>query len=102
MWDNDHTGLDPAVGSSKTRGFMAIGIFLFFGSIMAGLAAATLLWRGTDLDRLWGLNPTAYAPLAPRGGAVGILFLLLGAALATAGIGWFRRRRWGWRLVVVI
>ena len=25
-----------------------------------------------------------------------------GAALTTAGIGWFRRRLWGWRLAVVI
>jgi len=44
----------------------------------------------------------AYKQLAPLGDAVGILFLLLGAALATAGIEWFRRRLWGWRLAVVI
>jgi hypothetical protein len=86
----------------KTPGFTAIGIFLFFGASMASLAAATLLWRGTALDRLWTLNPTAYKQLAPLGRIVGIFFLLLGAALITAGIGWFRRRLWGWRLAVVI
>jgi hypothetical protein len=101
MRDNDRTGLDRAVGP-KAPGFTAMGIFLFFGSIMASFAATTLLWRGTVLDRLWALNPTAYKQLAPLGGTVGILFLLLGAALATAGIGWFRRRLWGWRLAVVI
>lgn len=69
---------------------------------MASLAAITLLWRGTGLDRIWALNPTAHAQLAPRGGTVGGLFLLLGAALATAGIGWFRCRLWGWRLAVAI
>lgn len=69
---------------------------------MASLAAATLLWRGTALDRLWALNPTAYKQLAPLGRTVGILFLLLAAALASAGIGWFRCRLWGWRLAVVI
>jgi hypothetical protein len=31
-----------------------------------------------------------------------MLFVLLGVALAAAGIGWFRRRLWGWRLAVVI
>jgi len=36
------------------------------------------------------------------GRPVGILFLLLGTALTTAGIGWFRRRLWGWRIAVVI
>jgi hypothetical protein len=101
MGYNDRTGLDLAVGP-KTPGFTAIGIFLFFGAIMASLAATTLLWGGTALDRLWALNPIAYKQLAPLGGTVGILFLLLGAALTTAGVGWFRRRLWGWRLAVAI
>jgi hypothetical protein len=87
---------------TKPLGFTAIGIFLFFGAIMASLAAATLLWRGTVLDRLWALNPIAYKQLAPLGRTVGILFLLLAAALASAGIGWFGRRLWGWRLAVLI
>jgi len=90
-----------AVGR-KARGFNAIGIFLFFGAVMAGLAAITLLWQGTPLDRLWVLNQMAYNRLVPMGRTVGILFLLLSVALAMAGIGWFRRRPWGWRLAVVI
>jgi len=89
-------------GGPVAPGFCAIGIFLFFGAMMASLAAITLLWRGTSLDRLWILNPTAYKQLAPLGSTIGILFLLLGTALATAGIGWFRRRLWGWRLAVAI
>ena len=101
MRDNDLTGLNPPVGP-KTLGFTAIGIFLFFGAIMASLAAITLLWRGTALDRVWALNPMAYKQLLPLGRAIGILFLLLGVALTTAGIGWFRHRLWGWRLAVVI
>jgi hypothetical protein len=56
----------------KPRGFTAIGVFLFFGAVMASLAATTLLWRGTALDRLWTLNPTAYKQLAPLGRIVGI------------------------------
>ena len=101
MRDNDRTGLDHPVWP-KTPGFTAMGIFLFFGSVAASLAATTLLWRGTVLDRLWALNPVAYKQLAPLGGTVGLLFLLLGATLTTAGIGWFRRRLWGWRLAVAI
>ena len=79
-----------------------MGIFLFFGAFMASLAATTLVWRGTALDRLWTLNPTVYKQLALLGRIVGILFLVLGAALITAGIEWFRLRLWGWRVAVVI
>ncbi len=86
----------------KPRGFTAIGVFLFFGAVMATFAATTLLRRGTPLDRLWALNPTAYNQLAPLGGIVAIAFLALAATLITAGIGWFRRRLWGWRLAVII
>ena len=48
------------------------------------------------------LNPTAYKQLAPLEDIVGIFFLVLGVALTTAGIGWFRCRLWGWKLAVVI
>lgn len=44
------------------------------------------------LDRLWLLSPRAYKELAPYQESVGIPFLLLGATLAAAGSGWFKRR----------
>jgi hypothetical protein len=88
--------------AAKTPGFIAMGVFLSFGAVMASLAAITLLWRGTPLDRVWALNPTAYQQLAPFGRVVGVLFMVLGVALLTAGIGWFRRRLWGWRLAGAI
>jgi hypothetical protein len=88
--------------SPKAPGFTAMGIFLFFGAVMASLAAITLLWRGTALDRLWALNPTAYKQLAPLGRLIGVLFLAISTVLFTAGIGWFRRRLWGWRLAAAI
>jgi hypothetical protein len=69
---------------------------------MASLAGATLVWRGTALDRMWTLNPRAFRELAPYGKIVGIPFLLLGVTLAVAGVGWFKCRLWGWRLAVVV
>jgi hypothetical protein len=84
------------------RGFKAVGLFLFFGFVMASLAGTTLLWRGTLLDRIWVLNLRAYNQLAPLNRAIGIPFLVLAVALFVAGIGWFRHRRWGWNLAVAI
>jgi len=88
--------------TSPFQGFKAMGLFLFLGAGMAFLAGTTLLWRGTLLDRLWILNPRAYRQLSPLGTTAGIAFLLLGVILAVAGVGWSRRRNWGWALAVVI
>jgi hypothetical protein len=93
---------DRIEGNGKPPGFAAMGAFLFFGATMASLAATTLLLPGTPLDRAWILNPTAYKQLSPLGSKVGILFLPLAVLLVLSGVGWFRRRLWGWRLAVAI
>jgi len=80
----------------------AIGVFLFFGAIMACLAGTTLIWQGSFLDHMWALNAPAYQQLSPFGRAVGIPFLVLSASLAAAAAGWIGRRLWGWRRAVVI
>jgi hypothetical protein len=78
-------GGDQTTSESKPLGFAAIGIFLFFGGVMAGLVATTLLLPGTPLDRAWILNPTAYKQLTPLGSKIGILFLLLAILLRPVG-----------------
>jgi len=84
------------------RGFTAMGIFLIFGALMATLAGTTLVWPGTALDRIWSLNPRAYAELTPLGRVVGMAFILFGMTLAVTAVGWFKRCLWGWRLAVGI
>lgn len=88
--------------TKSRRGIIAVGIFLFFGAIMASLAGTTLVWRGTILDQMWAINAPAYRRLAPFGKTVGIPFLLLGVTLVVAATGWFGHRLWGWRLAVAI
>jgi hypothetical protein len=82
--------------------FVAIGIFFFFGMAMAALAGTTLLWPGTDIDRIWLLNPRAHSQLASLGPRIGLAFLLLALALGATAIGWFQKKRWGWQLAVCI
>src|SRR5258708_17403701 len=88
--------------ASVPRGIIVVGIFLLFEAVMVSLAGTTLLWQGSALDRIWSLNPHAHKELAPFGRAVGIPFLLLAATLAVASVGWFKRRRWEWRLAIAI
>jgi hypothetical protein len=90
------------VRTKSPKGIIAVGIFLFFGAMMASLARTTLSGGTPFLGRVWAINAPAYGRLAPFGKTVGIPFLLLGASLAVAGVGWFKHRLWGWRLAVAI
>src|SRR5512133_692116 len=92
----------PTVRTALRSAIRAVGVFLVFGAFMAGLAGATLTWRGTAFDKIWTLNKPAYRQLAPLACVVGPLFLLLSAILVLAAVGWFKRRLWGWRLAVAI
>jgi hypothetical protein len=87
---------------NRPRGFFAVGVFFFFGSAMATLAALTLLHPGTFLDQAWSLNPSAQAQMLPLGRIVGVPFIVLAITLFLAGMGWFRRRYWGWLLAVSV
>jgi hypothetical protein len=91
-----------AATNSRPRGWLAIGIFLLWGAAMATFAGVTLISPGTVFDRAWILNPAGHAGLMALGRWVGFLFPLLGLILAAAGIGWLKRRRWGWMLAVLL
>src|SRR5436305_6128643 len=86
--------LEPA----RPAGFTAIGVFFYFGAVMASYAAVTLLVPGTVLDRGWALNPVAHVQLLLLGRVMGVPFVILACALLMAGVGWFRRRGGGWML----
>jgi hypothetical protein len=97
-----HSSSESGCESTSRHLLTAMGVFLFFGAVMAFLAGATLIWQGTLLDYMWTLNAPAYKQLSPLGRTVGIPFLVLSATLAAAGVGWFGRYLWGWRLAVAI
>jgi hypothetical protein len=84
----------------RPAGFTPLGVFFFFGSAMAGYAAITLLKPGTFLDRAWAFNRTAQVQLLSLGRMVVAPFGVLAVVLFIAGVGWLRRRYWGWLLAV--
>ena len=86
--------------ASSNRAFIAIGVFFYFAMTMALYAGITLLHPGSALDRLWTLNPDAHRQLLRFRTLAGAGFVLLAAVAAVAGIGWFRRRLWGWQIAV--
>jgi hypothetical protein len=82
----------------RPRGAIAVGAFFLWGSVMASLAAITLMWRGTALDRIWLLHPRGYRQLVPFGNCAGTLFFVLAVGLSICGVGWLNRRLWAWPL----
>jgi len=88
--------------SSPPLGLLGIGAFWIFASCMAALAGTLLIWPGTRLDRLWALNQPAHLALAPIGNLLGPVFYLFSLILMVGAVGWFKQRRWAWRLSVVI
>lgn len=94
--------MQPSQPQKSPRGLTFVAAFLFFGATMALLAGITLSFPGTILDRVWRLNPVAYAQLSPLGVPMGVAFLSLALLLLISAVGWIRRSRWGWTLAVVI
>ena len=90
-----------AIPLNRPAGFVPLGIFFFFAASMASLAAITLGWPGTFLDRAWELNKAGHGQLVPLGRIVAVPFSLLAAIALVAGIGWFKRRMWAWRVGVL-
>jgi len=94
--------VNSLINARRPRGWLAIGNFLLWGAAMATVAGITLIFPGTLLDRVWVLNPKGHAGLTALGRWIGFLFPVLGLLLAAAGIGWLRRRFWGWMLAVLL
>lgn len=74
---------------------------------VSGIAAAIALVTGlsladpgTALDRIWRLNPRAWAAFARMGRLSGVLLLILCPVAAATGAGLMGRRRWAWWLAL--
>jgi hypothetical protein len=91
-----------SANDKRPAGFVPIGIFFYFGATMATYAAITLAVPGTFLDHAWKLNSDGHVGLAALGRIMAVPLLVLAAALFLAGLGWFRRRLWGWRFGVAL
>lgn len=92
----------PTQHIPKPKGFLAIGVFFVVGAVLTVASGLTLLFPGTLLDRIWFFKEDAHRQLLTLGRPAGLLFLLLTIALLLAGMGWLKRRLWGWRLGVVL
>ena len=99
-----HTSAEPARGAPvaerRPPGVAALGVFFAAGSLIALVAAVSLLSPGGLLEPVWRLNPRARTAFSGLGFAAPALLVLVAAACGVASVGIFRRRRWGHRTAV--
>lgn len=80
----------------RPAGITALCLFFVFGTLASGLAGLMVLFRGTWLDVLWGLNPRARQSLLGMGNRAVFLMCAVSLASALAALGLWRCRRWGY------
>lgn len=78
-----------------------VAAFLFAAAAIAAVVAASLLFPGTLLDRLWDIDKPGAAAVRALGRIAAILLLLLGAATFAAALALLQRRNWAWWFAVV-
>jgi uncharacterized membrane protein (DUF2068 family) len=76
--------------------------FLFAATAIAVVVAISLLFPNPLLDRLWELNKPGEAAFRAMGRFAGVPLLALAVAMALAGRGLLRSRRWAWWFAVVL
>jgi hypothetical protein len=83
-------------------GIFLIAIFFALATcILVGVGTA-LLFPGSAVEAVWRLYPERRALLMPYRHWLAPGFLMLAVAMASASIGCFRLRKWGWWLAVAI
>ena len=91
-----------AVVARKLLGVSLIAMFFAIATcILLGVGIA-LLRPGSMLEVIWKLYPARRALLMPYRMWLGPGFLILAIVMASASVGCFRRRIWGWWLAIGI
>lgn len=86
----------------RPAGLIALSGFFALGAVIASATGMAVALPGSDLERLWRLNPQAHAAFLGMGRWALLLMLAVASACALAAIGLWLRARWGHRLAVVL
>src|ERR1700761_3200075 len=86
----------------KPWGVFLIGIFFILAFMIIETAGLSLLLPDIFFAKIWDLNPAAYRQIAPSRVLAGCAFMGMGIFFIIADVNWFKRRKWGWRLVASI
>jgi len=87
---------------TDSLGVLLIAIFFAGATVVLVGVGTALLAPGSAFEAVWDLYPARRLLLMPYRAWLAPGFLMLAIAMASASIGCFRRRWWGWCLAVAI
>jgi hypothetical protein len=76
--------------------------FLFIATPVALVTGISLLFPNPWWNRMWALNPAAYAAFSRLGAVSGVMLLALGMVTALTGSGLLLGKRWAWWIAIAI
>ena len=78
----------------------ALSLFFAAGTVPSLASAVAILFPGEWSEAMWRLKPEAQQDFARMGGWAAPLMILVAVACASAAVGLWIRRRWGYRIAV--
>src|SRR5271163_2005193 len=81
---------------ANTYGVLLIAIFFAVATLILLSVGTALVAPGSPFEAIWLLYPARRSLLLPYRTWLGPGFLILAFVMASASIGCFRHRRWGW------
>src|SRR5436190_20616845 len=87
---------------SRPRGVTVLAWFFVFGTVASGLSLISVLNPGGPLEPMWRLNPRAREHFARMGLWAAALLGPVCLACAASAYGFFKGRRWGYRLGIAL
>jgi hypothetical protein len=92
----------PTSEKHRPRTVIVLAGFLFLATPVALVTGTSLLFPGPWWNRMWELNPPAYAAFSRLSTASGIMLLALSVVTALTGTGLLLGKRWAWWIAVSI
>lgn len=86
----------------RPAGVIFLAVLEFAAAAVAGVVGLSLMVPGTDLDRMWDLNPPLHAAFQAGGTFVAAILLGVGVLAVIAAAGLLARQVWAWMLSVAV
>jgi hypothetical protein len=87
---------------ARPRGVSALAIFFGVGALISFASGVSLLFPGSPLEPMWKLNPRAREAFDRMDPGGVLLLAAVCVACASAALGLWSGRLWGYRLAVVL